>query len=109
MSRPETLKIDDVEYVRKDSVSDVKGDIKIVILQRGWIMVGKFERVGNDCKLHKASVIRNWGTTKGLGEIATGGATSSTKLDKCGGVVSFDYLTVVATIDCEESKWKNAL
>jgi hypothetical protein len=109
VSKPETIKIDEVEYVRRDSGSDVKGDTKIVILQRGWIMVGKFERTGNDCKLSKASVIRNWGTTKGLGEIAIGGPTSSTKLDKCGGVVSFDYLTVVASIDCEESKWKNAL
>ena len=109
MSKPETIKIDEVEYVRRDSVSDAKGDTKIVILQRGWIMVGKFERIGNDCKLNKASVIRNWGTTKGLGEIAVGGPTSSTKLDKCGGVVSFDYLTVVASIDCEESKWKNVL
>lgn len=107
--KPETIKIDEIEYVRKDSVADVKGDVKIVILQRGWIMVGKFERVGNDCKLHKASIVRTWGTTKGLGEIATGGPTPSTKLDKCGGVVQFDYLTVVASIDCDESEWKKFL
>ena len=47
-------------YVRKDSVKeqDVKGDIKIVILQRGWIVVGRFERNGSDCKMSNASVIR---------------------------------------------------
>ncbi len=39
MSEPKTLKIDDIEYVRADSVKDFDGDIKIVILQRGWIMV----------------------------------------------------------------------
>jgi len=103
--------INGVVYVRKDSVSEkeIQGDIKIVILQRGWVMVGRFERNGSDCKLHNASVIRSWGTTKGLGEIAKGGPTSVTKLDKCYGLVEFDYLTVVAMISCEVSAWKKEL
>lgn len=110
MSKPETLKIDDVEYVRKDSVSPgITGNVKIVILQRGWVMVGRLERNWSECKLTHASVIRSWGTTKGLGEIAQNGPTSSTKLDKTHGVVEFDSLTVVASIACEEAKWKNAL
>lgn len=109
MSKPNTIKIDEIEYVRKDDVQPITGDTKIVILQRGWVMVGKFERNGSDCKLSKAAVIRSWGTTKGLGEIASGGPTANTKLDKTGGLVQFDYLTVVAMIDCEESKWKNVL
>ena len=59
--------VNGVEYIRKDSVSSVKeftGDIKIVVLQRGWVYIGRFERNGNDCKLHNASCIRVWGTTK---------------------------------------------
>lgn len=105
------VEINGVKYLRKDLVQEkeITGDIKIVILQRGWIMVGRFERSGNECKLHNASVIRNWGTSKGLGEIASGGPTSTTKLDKCFGVVEFDYLTACATIACEEKKWKNVL
>lgn len=105
------LTVNGVEYVPKSSVqvAQPQGPTKIIVLQRGWVMVGKFERNGSDCKLHNASVIRNWGTTKGLGEIALSGPTSSTKLDKCGGLVEFDYLTVVAAISCEESKWVNAL
>lgn len=105
------VSINGVDYIRKDSVKneDVKGDIKIVILQRGWVVVGRFERVGSDCKISNASIIRTWGTTKGLGEIALGGPTGSTKLDKCNGVVQFDYLTVVATIDCKEDKWVKEL
>ncbi len=105
----EEITIDGEVYVPKDSVTQPKGDIKIVILQRGWCMVGRFERNGSDCNLHNASVIRAWGTTKGLGEIAIGGPTSNTKLDKCGGLVQFDYLTVVALIGCEEKSWKNKL
>ena len=109
MAKPETIKIYEVEYVRKDSVSDIKGDVKIVVLQRGWIVVGRFKRNGSACSLSQASVIRNWGTTKGLGEIASNGPTPSTKLDKCYGIVEFDYLTTVLTLDCEELKWKNSL
>lgn len=107
--KPDTLMIDDVKYVRADTTQEITGDIKIVILQRGWIMVGKFERNGSDCKLHNASVIRSWGTKDGLGEIAKGGPTSSTKLDKCFGVVEFDYLTVVASIACDQKEWAGKL
>jgi len=106
-----TILINGVEYepVGDERPKEFDGDVKIVILQRGWIMVGKFERIGNDCKLHNASVIREWGTSKGLGEIAEGGVTSSTKLDKCYGVVEFDYLTVVAMISCNNKKWEKSL
>lgn len=110
MSKPGTIKIDEVEYVRRDSVSQTfTGDIKIVILQRGWIMVGHFSREGNDCKLGNASVVRSWGTTKGLGELALNGPLVNTKLDRCNGLVEFDYLTVVAQIACKESVWVNIL
>lgn len=86
--------------------NNFEGNMKIVILQRGWVMIGKLERNGSECKLHDASVIRIWGTTKGLGEIAMNGPTSKTVLDKCGGLVEFDYLTVIAAISVDESKWK---
>ena len=82
---------------------------KIVILQRGWAMVGRFERNGADCKLYNASVIRRWGTTEGLGELAKKGKLPDTKLDKTNGLVEFDYLTVVAMITCDEKKWEEEL
>lgn len=97
--------IDGITYIPEAQDSP----IKIVILQRGWVMVGRFEREGSDCKLHDASVIRKWGTIKGLGEIAAGGPTDKTVLDKCNGLVEFDYLTVVATISCQEEKWQSTL
>jgi hypothetical protein len=77
---------------------------KICILQRGWVMVGDFKREGNDCTLTNASVIRIWGTTKGLGEIALNGPTDKTILDPCG-TARFDYLTTIAVLDCSD-KWK---
>jgi hypothetical protein len=101
------IEINGVKYIRKDSVKEVKeftGDIKIVVLQRGWVYIGRFERNGNDCKLHNAYNIRMWGTTKGLPELVNG-ATSKTVLDKCDGIVEFDWLTVVHAITCNKSAW----
>lgn len=101
------ITVNGVEYIRKDSVSQAKeftGDIKIVVLQRGWIYIGRFERNGNDCKLHNAYNIRLWGTTNGLSELVNG-ATTSTKLDKCEGVIEFDWLTIVHTITVNSSRW----
>jgi hypothetical protein len=102
------IQINGIEYIRKDSVKEQKqydGDIKIVVLQRGWVYIGRFERNGNNCKLHNAFNIRTWGTTKGLPELVNG-ATKDTKLDKCEGIVEFDWLTVVCTITVNKTAWK---
>ncbi len=109
MSKPNETIIDGIKYIRADSVQQNQSDIKIAILQRGWVMVGRFERDGNDCRLYNSSVIRTWGTTKGIGQIANEGPTTNTKLDKNYGMVEFDNLTVVALISCNEEKWKNEL
>lgn len=100
----DTIEINGEKYRKVNADSPVK----ITILQRGWVMVGRFEREGSDCTLTDAAVIRAWGTTRGLGEIAQNGPTGKTILDKCG-TVHFDYLTVVALMDCEESKWTGKL
>lgn len=102
------LTINGKTYVEKGSENispNYTGEIKIVVLQRGWVYIGRFQRSGNDCKLFNASVIRTWGTTKGLPELVNG-ATSSTKLDKCDGVVEFDYMNVIHTITVNPEKWK---
>ena len=104
MSHPETIKIDNVEYVRKDSLAVPDGPIRIVILQRGWVIVGTFSQDGSHCRLDNAAVIRKWGTTKGLGQIAENGPTKDTVLDKTP-PVEFHELTIIATIQCRADKW----
>ena len=86
----------------------VKQDIRIVVLQRGWVFVGVYSQKGMACKLENAKCIRTWGTTLGLGEIALGGPTQTTKLDPHG-TVEFHKLTTICTVRCEVSKWLNAL
>lgn len=80
------------------------GKVRIVVLQRGWVAVGRYYQQGADCRLEGASIIRNWGTSKGLGEIAENGPTDKTILDK-GPTLRFNELTVVVSLDCKESKW----
>ena len=102
----ESIVVNGVTYYTSKQ-TEFAGELKIVVLQRGWVLIGLFERTENNCKLHNASVIRVWGTTQGLGELANNGPTSSTNLDKCYGVVEFDYLTMVLSISVDESKWKS--
>lgn len=89
----------------EQSVPDPKGALRIVILQRGWVVVGRVYLEGAEYRITEASVIRNWGTDKGLGQIALNGPTPNTKLDACGEVRTH-VLAVVAQMNCTETKWK---
>ena len=85
------------------------GGIRIVVLQRGWVLVGRYSQRGSDCLLENCSVVRIWGTSKGLGEIAKNGPIEGkTILDKTP-TCSFHELTVCFTMRCEESKWADKL
>ena len=79
--------------------------VKIAILQRGWIFIGKFSKEGSACKMTDAYNIRTWGTTKGLGELAENGPTDKTNLDKVNDL-QFHELTTIALIDCDDKVWK---
>lgn len=96
------LNINGVKYIQVNE----NNVIKIVILQRGWVMVGKYSRSGDDCSLTDASIIRVWGTTKGLGELAKNGPMEHTELDPANGLVEFHRLTEIATITVDQEKWK---
>ena len=82
--------------------------LHIVVLQRGWVLIGQLHMKGSDCSLTRCAVIRTWGTTKGLGEIAQNGPTEKTILDKCP-TCFFHELTVCFIMSCEASKWENRL
>jgi len=110
-SEVKVMSLNGVEYVRKDSLissASLSSDVRIVILQRGWVYVGRYSVTNeNEHRLDNAKCIRIWGTTKGLGELISG-PTSSTKLDEAG-TVRFNPLTVVASLDCEAAKWQRIL
>jgi len=101
--KPETIKIDDVEYIRSDLQSKFDGDIKIVVADRGFVYIGKVTESADFVTLNNAHNIRVWGTSKGLGELV-GGALSGTKLDKVGSL-KIPLRAVISIIDVEQSKW----
>ena len=103
MNAPQTLKIDDVEFVCKDAIPDTYGEIKIVVLDRGFVYVGRVEIEEDFIVIRNAKNIRQWGTTKGLGELVNG-PLSATKLDSVGTVRAASR-ALISLIDVEQSKW----
>ena len=104
MSKPNVIKIDEVEYIRADAIPMTPSKKRIVVLQRGWVVVGDVREEDNHVYISNASVIRVWGTTKGLGEIASSGPTKDTKLDKCPDV-KVHQLTVVMMMNVDGGNW----
>jgi anti-sigma regulatory factor (Ser/Thr protein kinase) len=103
MSKDEIM-IDGVKYVRVDVVEATKGNIKIVVLDRGFVYVGRVVIEGDFVVITNAKNIRQWGTTKGLGELVNG-PTPSTKLDEVG-TVRAPLRALISLIDVDQSKWK---
>lgn len=81
------------------------GDIKIAVLQRGWVAVGRYFREGTECRLENAYVIRRWGTSEGLGELAAKGPLGETVLEPCPLPIRFHRSGEVFTLDVVEAKW----
>lgn len=102
------ITVDGEVYVKESATEPKNSNIKIVILQRGWVFIGRWSEDGDKCALDNAYVIRRWGTTDGLGELALGGKNSDTKLDKAGRV-EFHRLTIVATLNAKEELWEREL
>jgi hypothetical protein len=104
MSKPNTIKIDEVEYIRKDAVPETEGDIKIAVLDRGFVYVGHVKSEDEFVILTHAKNIRIWGTTKGLGELVSG-PLANTRLDAVG-TVRVPFRALISLIDVEQAKWK---
>ena len=109
MGKPKTISIDNEVYMRAADIQPIEhdGELSIVILQRGWVMVGRLEEDGDMFKLHNGAVIRKWGTTAGLPELAEKGPLSGTVLDKSTGLTRFHVLTTIAILACNEASWSS--
>jgi len=79
-----------------DPITTDKGRC-IVIGNRGNIVVGDLTVTNGTGTLKNASVIRVWGTTQGLGQLALKGKTEKTILDYCG-EFEVEMLTICGTI-----------
>ena len=103
MTQPETISIDNVLYTRCTEPA-TPSEWRIVIAQRGWVFVGRYDEDGDNVTLTDAKVLRVWGTTKGLGELALIGPTAKTIIDPAG-TIRLHRLGVVATLDTTVTAW----
>ena len=103
MTAPNTIKIDNVEYVRADV--QTQGEIKIAVLDRGFVYVGRVSDIDDNFLVMKSALnIRKWGTTRGLGELVNG-PTKNTVLDEVG-TIRVPMKAVITLIDVDQAKWK---
>lgn len=79
------------------------GPQQIVIADRGWVFVGKTEEMGDKLIVENARVIRRWGTTQGLGQLAESGPQPNTVLDPLGRLV-LPSRAVIGIVACK-SAW----
>lgn len=92
--------IDGVEYRPVNQ----NGRVAIVVCDRGFVLVGRITVENSYVTITECQNVRRWGTTRGLGQIASGGPTAETKLDPQP-TTRVNELQVVQIIDCEEAKW----
>ena len=78
--------------------------LQIAVLERDWVFIGEASMADGLLTLSKARNIRRWGTTTGLGEIATGGPTKKTVLDDAG-TIRAPIANVIALIECDATRW----
>lgn len=82
--------------------------IRIVVLDKGFVSVGVYSQGPEWCSLDNACVVRRWGTSGGLGQIAAEGPSDRTILDKTP-KQHFPVKSIVKTIECNQEKWAKVL
>lgn len=80
---------------------------RIVVVDRGFVFVGNVVDLGDHLRILRASCIRKWGTTRGLGELITG-PTKNTVLDWCS-EVDVPARAVIFTLPVAEDAWSEIL
>lgn len=82
--------------------------LSIFVLNRSWNLVAEWEDDPQDflqVRLGKSAVIRRWGTTKGLGELAKGGPTVETILDEEPPDGTIRKGQIIRTLPCNQKAW----
>ena len=93
-----------IETLLASKTEPITGDVQLVVLDRGFVYVGRVKIEGDFCIIRQAQNIRVWGTTNGLGELVSG-PTKSTKVDLVG-TVRAPLRAVISLIDTKEGAWK---
>ena len=79
---------------------------KIVVLDRGFVAVGKVSVGGDYITISDCGHFRRWGTDRGLGQLHNG-PLEETIIDRCGEIV-VHKLCVIHIIDVDNESWGRA-
>ena len=93
--------IDGVRYVRADEA----GPIKMVVLDRGFVYVGRYKRTDEEVEISDARCVIRWGTKNHLGELINGPLDNTTLGDAC--VVRTHIDRVNHVIEVSQDGWDN--
>jgi|HubBroStandDraft_2_1064218.scaffolds.fasta_scaffold54694_3 hypothetical protein len=79
----------------------------LVVMDRGFVLFGFIDgrHTAQWRTLRNCYVVRIWGTTKGLGELALKGPLPSTVLDRDGDVVRCNSNFFLRIIPCDNKAW----
>lgn len=89
-------------------LDDPDGELRIVVLQRGFVVVGNVRQHGAEVRIDPCACVRRWGTTRGLGELAERGPLENTVLDKQSETIVHE-LAIVEQIRCNAVAWEGKL
>lgn len=81
--------------------------LKIVVIDRGFVYIGKVTTDAEWCKITGCKNIRKWGSTKGLGELVNG-PLGDTVLDACGDL-NIPIHALISIMGVVEEKWTRSL
>jgi len=98
-----SITIDGVEFAPKAK----DGDIKIIVLNNGFVYVGRVSELNDRIEVHDARNIIRWGTTGHLGQLADGPRENTNLGDSCN---FFAYrMSINHIIDVCKDKWEGKL
>lgn len=80
--------------------------LMLIVLDRGWVFVGRVTEGPSQITIDDAGCVRFWGTTKGIGQLASEGPLSATKIDPAPRIVA-PGRAVIFLMACNEERWKN--
>lgn len=76
---------------------------RIVVIDRGWVLIGKVTQHHDHVVINTAKCIQRWGTTQGLGQLVTG-PTGDTIAHPMGDV-EVPNRAVIFTMQVDASPW----
>jgi hypothetical protein len=76
----------------------------IVVVESGWVFAAVLDDSTGDIHSSECAVIRTWGTTNGLGELALKGPTKDTVLDMCN-ITHIPKAKVLFVMECVPLVW----